>query len=533
MSKNQWRFILIVFLVVAFAGLVWSSVLAARGQLRCSSKADQTPMSDPGLSSSTDTRIFLPFVDRGRSQVYTVAENGSDSVGDGSAISPWATITHALEKVPDGALILVLPGTYTGQVELHRSFKQGVTVRSAVPYQARMRNNGQVFALFFGEGLTLEGFDIAHSGPGADRYVIQIQDAEGDGSGGKRITFRNNIIHDSYHDDLLKVNNGAQEITIQGNVFYNMGGPGTESHIDINSVTNVMVEDNIFFNDFEGSNRPNLNDTGHYIVVKDSNGADDGIKGSQNITLRRNIFLNWEGGVGSAFIGIGDGKDIPFYQASHVMIENNLFLGNSPNKIHAALKITSGDAITFRNNTVVGDLPGNTFAFRLDLAESGLVNKDINFYNNIWSDPTGTMGANAPLAITSFSDTPNGTVGSYQIFNNLYWNGGQLIPINPNDQVNYTNDQNAVIGDPLIANMPQTIKLPRWNPADNKFQDGSATIRQAFESLVERYGVIAPGSPALDAAAAADAPQEDILDRPRPDGKALDIGAYEIPLPVK
>jgi hypothetical protein len=534
MRRDKWLFILLLILALTVAVWAWPSVLAVQSQQSAAHLTnDARPVEPPTLGAeltpSPETRIFLPLAVLGHAQIFTVDHNGSDKTGNGSAFLPWATINHALEKVPDGALILVRPGTYTGHVDLRRSFKRGVTVRSMVPYQARLRNNGQVVTLFYGEGLTLEGFDIAHSGPDADRYVIQVQDSKGDGSGGKRFIFRNNVIHDSYRDDLIKVNNGAQDILIQGNVFYNMGGPDTENHIDINSAINVTVEDNIFFNDFEGSDRSNQNSNGHFIVVKDSNGAGDGISGSQQIVLRRNIFLNWQGERGSAFIGIGDGKDFPFYQASQVMIENNLFLGNAQNKIHAALKITSGDAITFRNNTVVGDLPGNTFAIRLDVADSGLKNRDIHFYNNIWSDPTGTMGAENPGDGNSFSDTPAGTVESFQLSHNLYWNGILPIPMNPADKINYLDDSHRVLGNPLIAAMPEIIQLPRWSPAADRFLDGSISIRQAFESLVKRYGVLSTASSARDVASSQNAPRDDIFGWLRENGGAPDIGAYEIP----
>lgn len=51
--------------------------------------------------------------------------------------------------------------------------------------------------------------------------VIQI---DGSAAGfGERITLRNNIIHDSYNNDLLKIVSGARHIFIEGNIFYNQG----------------------------------------------------------------------------------------------------------------------------------------------------------------------------------------------------------------------------------------------------------------------------------------------------------------------
>ena len=42
---------------------------------------------------------------------------GSDLTGSGSSSAPWATITHALESVPDGSTVLVRPGEYRGRRE--------------------------------------------------------------------------------------------------------------------------------------------------------------------------------------------------------------------------------------------------------------------------------------------------------------------------------------------------------------------------------------------------------------------------------
>src|SRR5688572_11033674 len=111
--------------------------------------------------------------------VFYVATAGNDD-GDGSEADPWATITHAVENVPDGSTILVRPGDYEGRVELDGVFPLGIVVRSEEPYQARLRNTGAVVTSYYGEGITLEGFDIAHSGPGG-ALVIQIQNLRDDG----------------------------------------------------------------------------------------------------------------------------------------------------------------------------------------------------------------------------------------------------------------------------------------------------------------------------------------------------------------
>ena len=457
---------------------------------------------------------------------YYVATNGSDSSGNGSSSKPWKTINTAVKKVPDGSKIVVRPGTYNGKVLLDRVFSTGIIIQSDKAYQAKLRNSGDKVITGTGAGYILEGFDIAHNPGATGMYVIQLQDPHKNGNGGERITLRDNVIHDSYNNDLLKINNGAKDIVVEGNMFYNMGGPAVDNHIDVNSAINVTIQDNIFFNDFADSGRSNGNNTGHYIVIKDSNGASDGISGSSNIQVRRNVFLNWEGEVGSAFIGLGDGASYPFYQAYNVMIENNLFLGNTNNKIHGPVKVIGAKDVTFRNNTIQGDLPSNSFSMRLMKSDSGLKNVNIRFYNNIWSDPAGTMGADAPGSKQRFSNTPRAETQSFSLNSNLYWNNGAAIPSSTSDLINYTNDSARITANPKLPANLASITPPCWDSGRLAFDDGSANIRQAFNRLVIQYGKIASDSAARDKANSGNAPADDILKNPRNQG-APDIGAYE------
>ncbi len=366
---------------------------------------------------------------------------------------PWATITHALDSVPDGSTILVRPGVYVGRVRLRGTFDQGVTVRSEVPYQARLRHDGTVVTCFYGQGITLEGFDIAHSGAGAGALVIQIQDLIDEPGGAdyvSRITLRNNVLHDSYNNDILKINNGAGQITVEGNMFYNQ--EGSDEHIDVNSVTDVVIQDNLFFNDFAGSGRTNMNDTSSYIVIKDSNGDDDTNIGSERVTVRRNVFLNWEGSDGQGFVRAGeDGK--AYYEARDVLIENNLMLGNSANKIRSPFQMMNVYSVTVRANTVAGDMPALEYGARIFTYGSGAPTNDgVHLHNNIWSDPTGTMG-------DTFNRGSHTTNLSFD--NNLFWNAGNPFPTSSESIIEVSDDANRVVGDPLLGEQGGIV-LPRW-----------------------------------------------------------------------
>lgn len=456
---------------------------------------------------------------------FWVATVGSNATGDGSAAQPWGTIEYALGEVPDGSEIVVKPGTYHGRIRLDREFATGVVIRAEVPYQARLRHSGTVVTCYYGRGITLEGFDIAHAGPGSAPLVIQIQDLIGEPGGTEtvsHIVLRNNVIHDSYDNDLLKINNGATDILVQGNLFYNQAGH--DEHIDINSVLRVTVEDNIFMNDFAGSGRTNSNDTGSYIVIKDSNGSDDTNFGCHDIAVRRNVFLNWEGSTGSCFVLVGE-DGMPYYEAQNVMIENNLMLGNTANVMRASVGVKGSKDITFRNNTIHGDLPSLAYAMRLNQEGENLACDNIRFYNNIWSDPLGTMGAENPSRPNDFSDTPAGQLASFTLSHNLSWNGGAAIPSDDGETVNYDDDPFAAVAHPGLPSLTGLI-LPRWNPGTGQFADGAPRIRDAFTRLVRRYGM--PGNAVRDRGLAVATPATDILGHPRGIGGGSDIGCVEL-----
>lgn len=468
--------------------------------------------------------VTLPSATVRAATTAYVATTGSDSTGNGSAAAPWATITHAVNQVGDGSTILVRAGTYTGRVRLDRVFAQGITIRSETPYQARLRHNAAVVTAYYGEGITLEGFDIAHSGPGAGALIIQIQDLRGPPGGAetvRRITLRNNVLHDSYNNDILKINNGATNITVIGNIFYNQ--TGHDEHIDVNSVTDVVVRNNVvvvrnnvFFNDFAGSGRPNTNDTGAFIVIKDSNGDSDGLLGAQRVTVDGNVFLNWSGSTGSAFVQVGEDATAN-YEARSVTVENNLMLGNSANTMRSPFAVMGSRDVAFRNNTVVGNFPSLAFAMRLYKVGANQPNENIRMFNNIWSDPTGTM--------EDFSDTPPGQTATWRLERNLYWNGGAALPFDAGELVNTTNDPGRIVADPRLPSQAGIV-VPRWDAATGRFADGATSSRAAFEKLVRSYGVPAAGSPVLNAALAGEASRRDILGRRR---TTPDIGAYETP----
>lgn len=471
---------------------------------------------------------FLLLAGSAGAQTFYVATDGSDVPANGTSANPWATITYALDNVPDGALILVRQGTYNGRIRIRGNFVQGVTVRSETRYQARLRHTEAVLTIYDDngdiQGIAIEGFDIAHAGAGAAPLVVQVQD--GATTQTSRITFRDNILHDSFNNDILKINNGASDVLVQGNVFYNQGS--SDEHIDVNSVDGVVIEDNVFFNDYAASGRPvpggATPDSSSFVVVKDSNANDDEYLGARNVTIRRNVFLHWIGSSGSNFVLFGE-DGTASYEAFAGLVENNLMLGDGSVRMRAAFGVKGSRDIRFRANTVVGNLPANAFAMRVNREGSNPVVDDVFFHNNVWSDPTGTMGADGAGSGNDFSDTPPADTLDFTIANNLYFNGGSAIPEDAAEEINPSDDAAARIGDPLLAPNAAAVR-PYWIPGSGQFNGGYATIRAAFLGLVELYGRPGAGGAAAGQAFAAEVPADDIRGLPR-GAPPYDIGAYE------
>jgi len=414
---------------------------------------------------------------------YFVSNDGDNYKGDGSRLKPWKNISVAVLKVEDGSSIIVKPGIYQGAIKIRRKFEKGILVKSEFPYQAKITNNQRVIA-FIGNAsnIIFEGFDIFHTNNNTKPLVVHI-----DGGGSKNvnnITLKNNIIHDSYNNDLLKINNGAKDIKVFCNMFYNQGD--SDEHIDINSASNVQIQSNIFFNDFNGSNREITNKSSSYIVIKDSNGSDDWLIGANNIQVNGNIFFNWQGSPGYGFVLVGeDGKS--YFEATNIKIFNNLMLGNSKISMRSPFGVKGAKDIWFYNNTITGDLPSNAFAMRVNNEGENKTSTNLFFYNNIWSDPLGTMGIGSSEKSIDFSDTYLHQLNTFVMESNIIWNGGESLPYSFFDAINPNDDNNLTVIDPTFPDNRHLVP-PIWNAKRNEFNDGSFSISETFNRLVYFYG---------------------------------------------
>lgn len=463
-----------------------------------------------------------------KADTFYVATDGDDGSGDGSTGSPWASIGHAVNQaIPaeGGHTVVVGDGTYEGSVYVSRGFSQPVIVQADNPYRATLTNvNGDNEAIrVYVDGsvnLTFDGFIITNAHPSYDcpngresYYLIHLQDVED-------FTLRNNIIFGNNApgrcNELLKINRGNDQayprnILVQGNVFYDPASAGGSDMIDSVRPGEVDIVDNIFMGD------PGHPDSQSFITLKRQVQTPPPDARSPRFVVARNVFLSWQGHTDQAFVQFGeDGYDE--YMITDALVENNLIIGNSSTDLAAPFQFKGSQQIRVRANTIVGDLPGGSYGFRIGTEENNPHMAGFEIRNNIWCDPTGTMG---DRLINTYGDVDN---NSFVLDHNLFYNGGSALPTG--GDVTIDTDANRLEGDPLLESNHANIALPRWDAQANAFPSGAITIREEFLRLVETYGALGAGSPAIDAADAANMPAADIRNLTRDDQP--DVGAFEV-----
>ena len=506
-------------------------------------------------------------------KLFYVATNGNDSDNDGTITKPWATINYALRNIPKDALctIIVRDGIYNGTTLQGNSyhFKYPCLIQSENPYRAKFRGNSRVFSIYDASNITFNGFDIYGEGRDIDpvegnEYIIHISN-----SNTHTITFENCIIHDSYNNDMIKINVHPSNITFTNCIFYNQCPRGGDQFFDIIGASNVVIEKSIFFNHYESSERggifpSNVNIPANeflkrsqgFILVKNMSERNRGV----DITIRKNIFFNWTGRPDVCFIilgeGVGDSEtSFVHYQAENIDIENNLFLYNPYNGTdtigkRGLLLAQSVRNLKVRANTVLGTRPGSLYStrgFMLYTHRSAIAKGELpamgwEFTNNIFCDNQAWTGDDRPiLSFVSISSPPfeedgNGraVAGSYLLLNNIYWAGGVhgdwiCRGGSDNTKLIVSEDTQRIETDPkLSANFSGGIMLPVFNSQNNVFTSGNTTIREEFLRLVLEYAVPQSGGAGIEKADAKYIPEDDILDKKRNKAKPS-IGCYEIP----
>ncbi|MBL4689731.1 MAG: hypothetical protein JKY37_34400 [Nannocystaceae bacterium] len=436
--------------------------------------------SDSSTDSDSDTGdVEMPGDAYDCSPNTTVFDNEL-TVGNGGLGSIRQALDQASQQGWLDVKITVAAGHDEGTLEGSLGIFTNALVVSETPYGAHIDainlSGGDV-----AQYVTFEGFDFGE----ASGIVIKMDGGQTTDQNVHHVTFRNNVIHDSGANDVVKINAGSNHITFERNILY----AHSDDVMDLNSVQNVYVHDNIFF-DIDGERS--------LLVIKDSTpiGSPDFYKSTRYAYVRRNVFLNWQGAGNSMMLYLGEDNDRDEYAVQVAVVENNLFVGNGDltSGFAAPIGLRGVRDITIRNNTFNGAFAnGRSWAFLAwAITDPQLLRtEDLYIYNNAWV-------ANDGVGTARFSKSDSDLVGDFLLDHNLYWNGGLPIPQDDQGVINYTADAAALLMDPSLPDVPDQIPLPTWDAQAGAFGDGSSTICEAFERLVINYGQPAQGSAVID-----------------------------------
>src|SRR5437660_421532 len=133
---------------------------------------------------------------------YYVSTSGSDTLGDGSALNPWATIARAATVVGPCSTVHVAPGPYTGSFNTNASGTSSayITYISDTKWGAKIVAGSSSTWSNYGAYVTIQGFDV--TGP-------KSSCCEGIYTSGNATKIIGNDVHDTQSANGCKTTGGA------------------------------------------------------------------------------------------------------------------------------------------------------------------------------------------------------------------------------------------------------------------------------------------------------------------------------------
>jgi hypothetical protein len=258
-----------------------------------------------------------------------VAPSGSDTAGNGSLRSPYATIDRALAAAGEGnAAIVLRGGTYRLRSAIRISIPN-ITIRSYTGEWAHLAVSSndsaiaQVIEFYLGsEGGRIQRLEIS----GGSFHAVKMESGWGWASNPARnITVEDSVLHDTGRD-IIKITPGTSNITIRRCHLYNSGRRDNSNAEGIDNVNshNMVVQDN-YIHDIATSG----------LYAKG---------GAKNALIERNLIVN-AGGNGIA-LGFTtdpewfDPDNSMMYEAIDGVVRNNIVInsGMSGVGLFAALR---------------------------------------------------------------------------------------------------------------------------------------------------------------------------------------------------
>lgn len=416
-------------------------------------------------------------------QGYYVSPAGDDA-NPGTMDAPWRTIQHAADLLEAGETVYLRAGAYTERVQVRRSGTSDAYI-SFVAYPGESpvidgagvvlpADQAGLFEINGADYIRVSGLHIINAGPDDNSNGILVHQARG-------ITLEGNRT-DGTRSSGIGVWN-SRDVLVRGNEIVRACAGGYQESLTVAGTINFEVADNL---------------------VRDTLGGKEGIDakdGSQNGTIHGNLVD------GVPAVGI---------------------------YIDAWDKLTS-DISVYQNTVRNGGGDGIALA-----SEMGGSLENIQIYNNLVYR-NGYVG----IAITRNGPSPDHPMSGITIVNNTVWSngttwGGGITVDNP-DAVGVI-VRNNVLSENLSFQLsvgadvpPESVTVDhllidgyRGNAEDGEtrgadYLEGDPQFRDAPAGDFH----LQPGSPAVDAGSATDAPAADFDGTPRPQGGGWDIGAYE------
>ncbi len=390
---------------------------------------------------------------------------GSDS-NPGSAEHPFATLQKAADTVHPGDTVLVGDGHYTG-FRLTESGTESARIIFIAAGNAAIIDtqapDGYGIHLRNVSYITIEGFTILN----VDEMGIAHRGAP--------------------------VTEPVHGLIIRGNKVV-----GTKSvGMYFSEVADSLIENNEVDNCGQ--------DGTHCIYMANAGTDGDIIRGNRIHGCRKaGIHFNGDLSVG------GDGiiRDL--------VVEKNIIYDNN----HNALNMDGVQDSIVRNNIIYNNSLNGIRAYRIDAAQGP---KNLIIVNNTIHIPS-----HGGWAVRITAEGGGNTVFNNILINDASWGGSIAIDV---DSYGFSSANNIVVNRFTVDRGNSIIDLLGWQAEGYGENSLIAPLSSLFQDIANNNYQLSTNSPAIDAGRAtfanAIAPVTDITNKPRPQGSAIDIGAYE------
>ena len=398
---------------------------------------------------------------------YFVAPTGFDGA-NGDATHPWRSLQRAADVVKPGDVVTVRKGAYAGFV-LSWDGPQGGTKSNPITFKAE---KGVVINSRNAE--TPDGINLE---PGSHYVVIK----------GFRVLNTSGTITRAG----IRVA-GSDHVVVRGNVTDRNGTWG----IFTGFADDIVIRDNV-------ASRSQVE---HGIYF--SNSAD------RARILRNRVFSNNANGIhinSDASQG-GDGV------ISNVLVSGNVIYDNG-RAGGSGINCDGVQNSRIENNLLSDNHASGISLYRIDGAQGAKNNTVVN--NTI------LMASDARWAI----NIKNGSTGN-RLLNNILYNNHPFrgsINIVQDSLQGFVSDYNVLMSRFSTNDGDSVLSLAQWRSATGQdLHSRLSTPGKLFASTANDNYQLSPTSPALNRGTTTLAPKVDLLNKRRPSGAGIDIGAYEL-----